>query len=273
MEKDINSVRAKISGLIVEYANSAKETVKPFVNNQVILSNQFPKGATAYLSKVVFDIKVEMNKDFILGAAWLRGGCQYIFTHHIISQIIDKLEEWYISEREQDKDFYEKGYLKCLKTEEELLEGLISYPIKPFFRDIRKIEALEAIIEHSPEITDNFTLMKINLTKYGFFALEKVKALSQPDDLLLLLSNKDTPYRMAMFEFLDYLLFLKKNYASNIIEKRNIILSEIVGTSKDTVKKQILSLNILANHSDEFKSRYTAHQYVEMVKNDYHNLK
>jgi len=115
--------------------------------------------------------------------------------------------------------------------------------------------------------------LKAELGKYGFFELSKVKQLSEPNKqkLIELISSKGLPYSIAMFEFLDFLKHIEREY----FKTKGILNKEVAkwfNSDKDgrSVKGNISSLS---DYSTENKSKYTAHTHKETVKTDYQKLK
>ena len=268
MEDISLEIKKAIQSLVIQQAEDANERVKPFIKNTIALSKQFPDGAKAYLSNIVFNIKVEMKKDFVLGSSWIDGGCQDIFNEVVMLQIFERLEKWFSREKQQDRRFVERGWLPNIKPDHELMDDLASYPVKPFFDDITKINMLESLLKDSVVATDNFQLIKTNLTKYGFFDLEKVRSLEYPDKLVELIAINDMPYQIAMFDYLQFLEHVKSKYTDNgQIGKRNSIIAEIVNKSIEGVKNNINYLN-----KPHPKGRYTSSNFVAQVMFDYKGL-
>lgn len=130
-------------------------------------------------------------------------------------------------------------------------------------------------VEHTPieKLQTKTEIIKTNLTKYGFFEIEKVKCLQNSDKLIELIAHQQTPYQIAMFEYLLFTIHIKKEHADNKIAKRNTILAEILGAkSVDSVKHNILTLNTLKQHSEKYKAKNTAWMHTETVKNDYKTI-
>lgn len=124
-----------------------------------------------------------------------------------------------------------------------------------------------------PSIKTKTDVLKENLSSHGFYELEKVKRLSQTgkDSLIKKISENSIPYAIAMFDYLQFIPALEKQFFSSK-EKLNIEVSKWFGSDKKgrTVKGNISSL---LDHSKENKSRYTAYKHKEIVKNDYEQLK
>lgn len=121
-----------------------------------------------------------------------------------------------------------------------------------------------------PEQTETKTdILKANLTKYGFFELLKVKALSEPNKqkLIELISNNQMPYGIAMFEYLGYCEYLDREQGTKY--KADIILSRLYnpkakdGTSSKHYRRSLINPT----------PRYKAAEYKETVITDYLTLK
>jgi hypothetical protein len=137
------------------------------------------------------------------------------------------------------------------------------------------LQALKSLIKSlPPEQKETKTdKLKSELSKYGFFELPKVKALSEPkkQSLFELICNNHLPYNIAMFDYLEFLTYLKDEHFKTI-EKLNKEVGKWFETDKNgrAVKGNISVLNPV---SKEDRTRYTAHIHKEKVKTDYQNLK
>jgi hypothetical protein len=111
------------------------------------------------------------------------------------------------------------------------------------------------------------------LTKYGFFELDKVRCLSEPNKQILCESiiTKGLPYSIALFEFLGFIKQLEKEHF-NTKDKLNKEVSKWLNSDRNgrSVKGNISSLS---ENTTENKSKYTAHLHKENVKIDYKKLK
>lgn len=132
-------------------------------------------------------------------------------------------------------------------------------------RTIHEVENGNSIKENKSEV------LKSILSRNGFLELPKVNSLSHDSQLKLIETIKlnDTPYNVALFEFIGFFKFLEfeKSLSKVAIHKK---ISEIFECSADTIKGNMLSLN---DYSKIDKTRYTAHLHKEKVKNDYNSLK
>lgn len=130
---------------------------------------------------------------------------------------------------------------------------------------------VEIIIPDGSKNNSKSEILKSNLYDNGFFELPKVKSLSHDGQLKLIemLLLNDTPYNVALFEFIGFFKFLEfeKSLSKVAIHKKT---SAIFECSADTIKGNMLSLN---DYSKIDKTRYTAHLHKEKVKTDYNSLK
>jgi hypothetical protein len=115
-------------------------------------------------------------------------------------------------------------------------------------------------------------ILREHLAGHGFFELPKLSGISDQGrtELISKMSNKGLPYQVAMFDhlgFIDYLLMEKCN---SIKLQAYKLIGKILDKGADGVKKNILALNPMSQID---KNRYTAHLYIESVKNDIELLK
>lgn len=114
--------------------------------------------------------------------------------------------------------------------------------------------------------------LKNSLIEHGFFELSKVKQLSEhsKQTLLELICTNETPYGIAMFEFLGYIKLLKTEYFNNTDYKLQKALAEWFSVSERTIKGNI---NVLSEFSNDNRKRYTSHNQKKNVQKDYEKLK
>lgn len=104
--------------------------------------------------------------------------------------------------------------------------------------------------------------LKNDLNNYGFFQLEKVKEIQNLEKLVELISNNDTPYKIALFDHLGFLEHLRIIYAKKCqVGDRNLIVSKMLGVNEHTVKNNI-------NNLDRPHKRYTSFLHKKAVMND-----
>jgi len=138
---------------------------------------------------------------------------------------------------------------------------------------VRQMEVLEYIKSMQGEIPTNKTKsekIKSELHKYGFFELPNVKSLSEPNKhkLVVLISTNPLPYGIAMLQYLNFRKHLKtEHFATDEILFKEV--AKWFGVTNRAVKGNFYVLN---EHSNENRTRYTAHKQKEIVKNDYEKL-
>ena len=115
--------------------------------------------------------------------------------------------------------------------------------------------------------------LKEELSKFGFFDLEKVKPLSQQgrDTIIEKITEKGLPFAIAMFDYLQFLKYLEKNHFREKY-KLNKEVSKWFESDEEgrAVKGNISSL---LTNTKENKNRYTAHTHKENVIKEYKLLK
>ena len=115
--------------------------------------------------------------------------------------------------------------------------------------------------------------LKEQLHQYGFFELEKVKALSEQSKVAIIekITDSGLPYAIAMFDYLQFISYLEKKHFESKY-KLNKEISKWFDSDKEgrAVKGNISSLS---KYTTENKARYTAHKHKENVINEYELLK
>ena len=113
---------------------------------------------------------------------------------------------------------------------------------------------------------------KEQLSNYGFFQLEKVQRISEPDKTKLIdeiFEKGGLPFAIAMFDYLGFLSHLnKKHFPTGYTLNKEI--GKWFSVSERTVKGNISSLS---ENTKEKKERYTAHKHKENVISYYEALK
>jgi len=124
----------------------------------------------------------------------------------------------------------------------------------------------------TPQQTETKTdKLKIELGKYGFFELSKVKQLSETNKQRLaeLISTNALPYSIAMFEYLGFLKYLKAEHFTSDYKLFKAVANWFEVTER-AVKGNIYVLN---KFSKENRTRYTADQQKQTVQKNYEVLK
>ena len=139
-------------------------------------------------------------------------------------------------------------------------------------KNIKSDNQLNVSISEPTESINKFDLLKSNLYNNGFFELSKVKSLSHDGQskIIELLTLNETPYNVAMFEFLGYFKYLTNElgYTNTKIHTK---LSAFFNVDEQTFKCNMLVLNEKSKLRENI--RYTAHLHKEKVKTDYNSLK
>jgi hypothetical protein len=149
------------------------------------------------------------------------------------------------------------------KTNDEL-------DIQICLRQMEVLEYIKSMQGEIPTIKTKSEKIKSELHKYGFFELPNVKSLSEPNKhkLVLLISTNPLPYGIAMLQYLNFLKHLKtEHFATDEILFKEV--AKWFGVTNRAVKGNFYVLN---EHSNENRTRYTAHKQKEIVKNDYEKL-
>jgi hypothetical protein len=125
----------------------------------------------------------------------------------------------------------------------------------------------------SHQIKPKSELLREYLQKYGFFELEKVKILSEQNQVVLIekICENKLPYAIAMFDYLNFIDYLSKMHFV-VKTKLNKEISKWFESDSEgrTVKGNLSSLQ---KHSTENKVRYTAYKHKNNVATDYEQLK
>ena len=193
----------------------------------------------------------------------------------------------------EDLSSYSDFEINTLKLKNKLTFSLIELTTNKKFTSTRTDKFIESI-ELSKEIkslgiepaanksNSNFTdttknenkfeTLKSNLYDNGFFEITKVKSLSYDGQskLIDLLVLNDTPYIIAMFDFLGYFKYLtnERGLANSKIHSK---VGAWLNTSPQTIKCNMLVLNEKSALREN--NRYTAHLHKEKVNTDYYLLK
>lgn len=139
--------------------------------------------------------------------------------------------------------------------------------------EIRFLEANESKGLEIQQIVTKFDKLKMELGKYGFFELPKIKQLSQQNQLALieLISTKGLPYSIAMFDFLGFLNHLEKDHFQTKYRLQREVSKWFDSDKGGRAVKG--NMSTLSQYSKEDKTKYTAHSHKETVKTDYQKLK
>jgi|GEM_PF-4419973 len=113
--------------------------------------------------------------------------------------------------------------------------------------------------------------LKIEFEKYGFFKLEKVKALSpnNADLLIKKLCESKIPYAIAMMDYLGFIKHLELEFFKSSFQINKLIS----GWFNSDVDGRTVRGNRSSLTKPPTEKRYTAHNHKENVEKDYKNLK
>jgi hypothetical protein len=201
-------------------------------------------------------------------------------------EIFEKVKQNFIEERKIKKlltSDFEIGclYYSWLKREFEIIKNWLldkpsnsdQYEIGKYkqFLELEMIQT-ESEINPQPKQTETKTdKLKSDLGDFGFFELPKVKQLSEPNKqkLIELISKNDIPYKIAMFDYLGFLKYLKdEHFRTNDNLFKGV--SKWLGFNERTIKGNYLVLN---EFSKENRKRFTADQQKQTVQKNYEALK
>jgi hypothetical protein len=165
-----------------------------------------------------------------------------------------------------------QGYVNSSKDEEQRYRKIL----KEWFADEKRfIDEVTPLVKALPPqpIKTKADILNEQLSKYGFFELEKVKTLSEQSTVILIekIAESGLPYAIAMFDYLQYIPYLEKKHFDSKY-KLNREVSKWFDSDKEgrAVKGNISSL---LKNTTENKDRYTAYKHKENVINDYEQLK
>lgn len=166
----------------------------------------------------------------------------------------------------------ENKYISISKIYNEYL--LMQVPQDTHLKEIKKIEIKQAQIEATPVETlpTNAQIFLTEVQKYSFTELPKLQELTprQVQILITKMVEKQAPYAVAMLSFLEYDKMLKNRYnvnKENIYKHISIALNNV---GPRQIKGNFLVLN---ERSKEDPTRYTSHQFKDIVIEDYKNIK
>lgn len=165
-----------------------------------------------------------------------------------------------------------QGYVNSSKDEEQRYRKIL----KEWFADEKRfIDEVTPILKALPPqpIKTKADILNEQLSKYGFFELEKVLTLSEQSKVSIVekIAESGLPYAIAMFDYLQFISYLEKKHFDSKY-KLNREVSKWFDSDKEgrAVKGNISSL---LKNTTENKDRYTAYKHKENVIKDYELLK
>lgn len=201
---------------------------------------------------------------------------QSLFAKHFYVVLHSENYQTFIEDKIRELHFICKGLEQDLKTRQYEFSGEREQDKNQLTEAERYKIYLEKLLFHlrtpPPQQAETKTdKLKSELGEYGFFALSKVTHLSEPNKqrLVELISTKPMPYGIAMFDFLGYLQHLKAEH----FKTTDKLFKEVAKWFEVAERAVKGNINVLNNKSNENRERYTAHNHIETVKNDYQKLK
>jgi hypothetical protein len=202
--------------------------------------------------------------------------CTY-FKDFFFDDLDEMLKELFDYFKETEHNEFEAFEIKAIQVNDfqeafELIQkGHKKFTLPFNLLNLSKVQRInnENLLPHQTETkTDK---LKIELGKYGFFELSKVKQLSEPNKQRLteLISTNDLPYSIAMFEYLGFLKYLKAEHFKTDYKLFKAVASWFE-VAERTVKGNI---HVLNEFSKENRTRYTADQQKQTVQKNYEVLK
>lgn len=211
---------------------------------------------------------VHFNDSFILTHIHSEGS-YFVFLCAFLSKMeiynIDKFLDYHVAKHFDYKIF-------CIKLEDFITEFSENYQVRESVKNkVTQWISNKRIETQKPKRT-TLDILRDKLSELGFFQLEKVKSLTDASKVKLveLLHHNNLPYKIAMIDFLGFIVHLDKNYF-NKIGLRNIELAKVFNSSKDgrDIKGNI---NSLRKRESDKNERYTSFRHLENVEIHYNSL-
>jgi hypothetical protein len=235
----------------------------------------FLKDIFKTINRYNYDINVILSPRVNYSIDLRHKECTYIF-HYLILALI----RCYMEFQAHFKDFIEPD--KQLSIEYFFVR-ILRRPM-PDNIGIEKIQTIE--IDNALQIEKEIAETSISIqtlqskydtfmtavSPYNFLELPKMKCLSAEKQKELVLNLvKDIPYAIAMIEFLEYPQYLANNYEGMKTKSNQYKhIAKALCSKLDTVKGHFIALR---NPSSNKAINYSSHQYTEIVKNDYQNIR
>jgi len=178
---------------------------------------------------------------------------------------------------------FQSHYIDQIPEEKQITNETIyveylqmAVPESLFVTPISMVENRTKDMDKKPELDMNVDIEKMpsnaqlffnEVQKYNFTSLPKLSSIDGNKQSLIItkIVSHDTPYSIAMLDFLGYPKYLKESYSLN---KEQIYkhVAGALGISQRQVKGNFL---VLKEGSSEDTSRYTSYQFKTDVKADY----
>jgi hypothetical protein len=238
-----SEISFKIKGFNNPPTNIDKDGISEYIRLINIDKKEWQHNLMVILLRAKYDKLISMTKEnFSLGLALSHFEQTYKWENVYLNRLL--------------KVFLKKHYRNLLSW--VLLEFNV-YPQLEKFEWNNRIQQTETK-------TDK---LKAELGKYGFFELPKVKQLSEPNkqSLVELISIKQMPYGIAMFDYLGFCEYLDQEQGTKY--KADQILSRLFNNNaKDGTSAKHYRRSLIKP-----LQRYKAGEYKETVKTDYQKLK
>ncbi|MFY0673529.1 MAG: hypothetical protein JXQ87_08990 [Bacteroidia bacterium] len=125
-------------------------------------------------------------------------------------------------------------------------------------------------VELETESQTKAEILKPKFKEFGFMKWPKVEVLteSSQNELIKLIAENKTPYKIAMLNEIECQKYLLSNYFQS-----NNELFKAIGKWFNVAERTIKgNFNVLSELSTDNKERYTSYNYKEKVKKDYQSL-
>lgn len=174
----------------------------------------------------------------------------------VLNQRKMKLKQGYINSSKNDEHRYRKILKEWFKDEKNFIDE-----ITPLLKTL------------PPQQPTKAEILTQQLSKFGFFELEKIKSLSNQNTKTVIekISENGIPYAVAMFDYLGFISYLENNYFKTQYQLIKEISKWFNSDNQGRAIKG--NINSLINHSTENKERYTAYKHKEKVSFDYEQLR
>jgi hypothetical protein len=179
----------------------------------------------------------------------IAGKFQFIFSHKTFNQLNG------IESNETEIDLDSELNLVYMQV-----DGFIN---KVKINLNRLLNELNHFFDSIPLITEPQRL-RIELGKYGFLDLEKVKSFKNKNKIFELLAFKNTSLQIAVLQSFDFIQLVNLNFAKGVSKELANIISEIMKLDKTDVLNNINALNLSSKVN---RSRYKSRHYLQNIDN------
>jgi len=199
--------------------------------------------------------------------------CTYFqdFFFNDLDEILKELFDYFKETKQNEFEHFEAKSLQVNSFEEaikEIQKGHTKFTLpNAFLSNPSNIQQPKNEAPPQP-IKTKADILKENLQKGGFYNLEKVQALTEPNqNELINLISENMAYSIAMFDYLGFCDFLDNEKGTKY--KANHYLSRLYNeNAKDGTQAKHYRNSLINN-----KKRYTSYLHKEKVIKDYEKLK